>query len=160
MTVDMRWLPARCWTGTGDVSRSAGEQGLHGADLLGTGVASFGHLAGIHYQNLDTLETYQEGIAAGKLPLSRAYTTSADERLVREMILQMKVGWLDAGYFRGKYGKEIFRDYSQPFTELCDRGLASIAADRLEFKREGLLRVDSLLPAFFLPMHQSTSRYT
>ena len=29
-----------------------------GADLVGLGVASFGHVNGVHMQNLDTWETY------------------------------------------------------------------------------------------------------
>ena len=28
----------------------------HGADLVGTGVASFGHFQGVHYQNVDSWE--------------------------------------------------------------------------------------------------------
>ena len=42
-----------------------------GADLVGLGVASFGHVNGVHMQNLDTWETYSEKIRAGALPLSR-----------------------------------------------------------------------------------------
>ena len=32
-----------------------------GADLVGLGVASFGHVNGVHMQNLDTWETYSAG---------------------------------------------------------------------------------------------------
>src|SRR5688572_14734900 len=47
-----------------------------GADLVGTGVASFSHVGGVHFQNADKFEDYIEGVEAGRLPLSRAYPAS------------------------------------------------------------------------------------
>src|SRR5713101_5520722 len=44
-----------------------------GADMAGLGVASFGHVNGVHMQNLDTWETYNEAIGRGDIPLARAY---------------------------------------------------------------------------------------
>jgi len=44
-----------------------------GADMVGLGVASFGHINGVHIQNLDTWETYSEAVRRGDVPLSRAY---------------------------------------------------------------------------------------
>ena len=44
-----------------------------GADLVGLGVASFGHINGVHVQNVDTWEKYSAAIEAGELPLGRAY---------------------------------------------------------------------------------------
>ena len=41
----------------------------HGADMFGTGVASFGHASGVHVQNLDAWETYVEMLGRGELPL-------------------------------------------------------------------------------------------
>ncbi|MGL5095601.1 MAG: coproporphyrinogen-III oxidase family protein [Planctomycetia bacterium] len=130
-----------------------------GADLLGTGVASFGHLSGVHYQNIDGLDNYKGMVAEGKLPLGRAMTTTKQERLIREMSLQTKLGWLDAGYFRLKFGVEIFQEFAEPFQDLVKLGMAAVDGDRLTLTREGLLRVDSLLPRFFLPEHRS-DRYT
>jgi len=132
----------------------------HGADLLCAGVASFGHLSGVHYQNIDGLENYEGMLNEGRLPLGRALRTSAEERLIREMILQMKVGWLDAAYFRGKFGVEVFEEFRDQFQDIVEQGLAEIDGDRFTLKEEGLLRVDSLLPAFFLPEHRTTDRYT
>ena len=33
-----------------------------GADMVGLGVASFGHINGVHMQNLDTWETYAAAV--------------------------------------------------------------------------------------------------
>ena len=34
--------------------------------MVGLGVASFGHVNGVHMQNLDTWETYAAAVAAGR----------------------------------------------------------------------------------------------
>ncbi len=51
-----------------------------GADMAGLGVASFGHVNGVHMQNLDTWETYSEAIdarraAARAAPIVRPTTS-------------------------------------------------------------------------------------
>ena len=83
-----------------------------GADLAGLGVASFGHLNGVHMQNLDTWETYSEKIREGALPLSRAYRPDPEERLIRELVLQLKLGRVRPPYFADKYGVDILRRFA------------------------------------------------
>jgi oxygen-independent coproporphyrinogen III oxidase len=130
-----------------------------GADMVGVGVASFSHLSSVHYQNLDRFEDYVSSLEQGRLPLSRALRVSDRERLIRELILQMKLGRLDASYFREKFGSSILEDFAAPFSALRDEGYLDWNKDRIELTREGLLRVDTLLPGFFLPEHRN-ARYT
>ena len=130
-----------------------------GADLIGTGVASFGHFQGVHYQNVDTWEQYIEQLNAGELPLLRALPITDRQRQIREMILLMKTGTLDAGYFRRKFGVEIFRQFAEGFDSLVAEGFAEIDGDQFRLSREGLLQADSLLPRFFEPRHRGI-RYT
>lgn len=130
-----------------------------GADLVGTGVASFGHFQGVHYQNLDQWGDYVAAVERGELPIHRALPVSADQRLIREMILQMKTGQLDAAYFRKKFGVEIVARFAGAFSSLVDEGYAGVMNDDIRLTREGLLRVDSLLPRFFEAQFQNI-RYT
>jgi oxygen-independent coproporphyrinogen-3 oxidase len=130
-----------------------------GADLVGTGVASFGHFQGVHYQNLDKWEDYVGAIDRGELPLNRALPVTPHQKLTREMILLMKTGRLDAGYFRNKFGVEIVREFAEGFSSLVAEGLAQVDGDEIRLSREGLLRVDSLLPRFFEAEHRGI-RYT
>ena len=131
----------------------------HGADLVGTGVASFGHFQGVHYQNVDTWEQYIEKIDRGELPLNRALPITDHQKLIREMILQLKTGQIDAGYFRDKFGEDIRQEFAPQFSSLVEEGVAEIAGDRISLNREGLLRVDALLHRFFEPQFQNV-RYT
>jgi oxygen-independent coproporphyrinogen-3 oxidase len=131
-----------------------------GADLVGLGVASFGHVNGVHLQNLDTWEKYAAAIEEGRLPLGRAYRPTAEERLIREFVLQLKRGALRPTYFIDKYGADPLVRFHDPLTSLRSGGfLSELSRDRIALTRDGLLRVDSLLHRFFLPQHAGI-RYT
>jgi oxygen-independent coproporphyrinogen-3 oxidase len=131
-----------------------------GADLAGLGVASFGHVNGVHLQNVDTWEAYTDAIRRGGLALGRAYRPTADERLIREFILQLKRGWIRPAYFHDKYGVDVVDRFRMPLSSIADEGLfAERTPDRIALTRDGLLRVDVLLRRFFLPEHRDI-RYT
>jgi oxygen-independent coproporphyrinogen-3 oxidase len=131
-----------------------------GADLVGLGVASFGHVNGVHIQNLDTWDAYGAAIARGDLPLGRAYRPTAEERMIREFVLQLKKGSVRPAYFAGKYGTDILDRFRGPLADLESHGyLAAANETQVTLTREALLRVDVLLPRFFLPEHAGI-RYT
>jgi oxygen-independent coproporphyrinogen III oxidase len=131
-----------------------------GSDLLATGIASFGHVSGVHYQNLPEWEQYIRPLLdESRLPLGRALRPTPHQLLVRELILQLKRGWLEAGYFRNKFGAEILGLWPETWQQYADDQLLTIEDDRIQLTRKGLLRADALLPAFFEPQHQGV-RYT
>jgi oxygen-independent coproporphyrinogen-3 oxidase len=131
-----------------------------GADLVGLGVASFGHVNGVHMQNLDTWESYSQAIERDEIPLARAYRPTTEERMIREFVLQLKRGELRPDYFARKYAVDVLDRFAAPLASLRTAGyLASADPDRIALTREGLLRVDVLLPRFFLPQHAGI-RYT
>lgn len=130
-----------------------------GADLVPTGIASFGHVNGVHYQNVPEMEQYLGMIEGGELPLGRGYTPNEHQRLVREMILLLKRGYLDRGYFRDKFGVDVVHQWRDVWDSYSEQDLVEIDGDQVRLTRDGLLRADSLLPPFFEPEHQGV-RYT
>ena len=131
-----------------------------GADLVGLGVASFGHVNGVHMQNRDTWEAYSASIRGGELPLARAYRPDPEERLIRELVLQLKLGHVRPAYFAEKYGVDILRRFDRPLSSLREDGFLAESNDEMvALTRVGLLRVDALLPRFFQPRHAGI-RYT
>jgi hypothetical protein len=111
-------------------------------------------------QNVDTWEQYAEMIDRGELPLGRAYRHTADERLIRETILQLKRGSIRPGLLRA----EVRRGRRDRFAPAWQ----SIKADGYPGRgfrgphradARGLLRVDVLLHRFFLDKHRNV-RYT
>jgi oxygen-independent coproporphyrinogen-3 oxidase len=129
-----------------------------GADLIGLGVASFGHIGGTHFQNRDGFAEYLAAMNEGKLPIHRALTPTGQERLIREFILQMKLGSLSMGYFKSKFGADVEKEFATPLKTLSQWGFLTQEGDKLKLNRDGLLQVDRLLHEFFLPQHRN-ARY-
>jgi oxygen-independent coproporphyrinogen-3 oxidase len=125
-----------------------------GADLLALGVASFGHIGGVHYQNHHDFEPYVQRVNRGELPIYRALTPTPEERYIREFILQLKLGRVSRAYFQGKFGADPVQHFVAPLQRLKDWGYLEQDGEHLIINREGLLQIDKLLHEFFLPEHQ------
>jgi oxygen-independent coproporphyrinogen-3 oxidase len=129
-----------------------------GADLIGAGVSAFSHIGGVHFQNVTEIEQYIEQVGTGELPVLRAMATTPEERMIREMILQLKLGRVSAEYFTRKFSEDVAIKFAPQWADLAARGLGLWKGEAFELTRNALLMVDSLLHAFFLPRHQN-SRY-
>jgi oxygen-independent coproporphyrinogen-3 oxidase len=129
-----------------------------GADLLSLGVASFGHINGTHYQNHHEFEPYVTKVNNGEFPVFRALTPTDEERLIREFVLQLKLGRTRMSYFNEKFSTDVATRFAVPLQTLKDWGFLTINGDELLLNREGLLQVDRLLHEFFLPEHKN-ARY-
>ena len=135
------------------------DQVWRGCDLLGTGVASFGHFQGVHYQNLDQLQDYTDALDQGELPLNRALRPTANQLLIREMVLQLKEGHIAAEPFRQKFGVNILEEFRGPLERQQAAGYLTFNDREITLTRKGLLQVDSLLPEYFEEEHREV-RYT
>ncbi|WP_372370495.1 coproporphyrinogen-III oxidase family protein [Candidatus Uabimicrobium sp. HlEnr_7] len=135
------------------------DQLWYGADMIGTGVASFSHVQGIHYQNVDKFETYMEKCENKELPIHRAFPTNDRQRLIRELILRMKLGYLKRQEFLDKFSVDIISEFADQFSALEKRGMLVENEQGVELTTQGLLQVDSLLPNFYDPEYQN-ARYT
>ena len=132
-----------------------------GSDMIGTGVASFSHLSGIHFQNAPSWGDYLSTIEAGELPIYRAFKPTDDEKLTREIILQLKLGKINPSYFQSKFNADILTLYRSEFEKLQNESMLRIQSDQdeIQLTQKGLLQVDALLPVFYAPEYQNT-RYT
>lgn len=129
-----------------------------GADLIGLGVASFSHVGGTHFQNQHEFEPYVAMLREGRLPIYRGLTPTADERLIRELVLQFKLGRISQSYFTRKFGVNLLTRFAEALGHLQAGGVLQIDGDWLRLTREGLLQVDRLVHEFFLPEHRN-ARY-
>jgi oxygen-independent coproporphyrinogen-3 oxidase len=126
----------------------------HGADLLGIGASAFSYIDGIHCQNLTSLESYLQRLSESRLAAERAYVLNDDERLIREFVLQLKLGRVNGNDFRQKFHIDIFERFVDPLAYFAKQEWLTRDGDGLALTREGLLRVDRMLRAFYLPEHQ------
>ena len=130
-----------------------------GCDLIATGVSSFGHFQGVHYQNLDRIEDYLETVNRGELPINRALKPSPHQLLIRELVLLMKEGTVDLQRLNEKYGVDTRTEFATALHNQQQAGYLTVEGNSLKLTRKGLLQVDSLLPEYFEPQHRAV-RYT
>ena len=123
----------------------------HGGDMIGLGVSSFSHFGGVNFQNAHRVEDYLRLLDTDELQLWRAIELTPKQRLIRELILQLKTGFLDMGYFSRKFGVDIWKEFQPQFERLNEAELLERDAESIELTRRGLLEVDHLLSEFFEP---------
>ena len=123
----------------------------HGGDMIGIGVSSFSHFGGVHFQNAHSFEEYVSLIQKDELPLFRALTLTPKQKLIREMILQLKTGRLELGYFEAKFGVDVWNEFRSVFESLEEDGLLDHSHSEVSLTRKGLLQVDHFLSEFFEP---------
>jgi oxygen-independent coproporphyrinogen-3 oxidase len=131
----------------------------NGCDLLGTGVASFGHVSGVHLQNVDGWGEYVGRLREGRSVIARAYATNERERLTRELLLQLKLGEVASEPFRRKFGVDVLEAFAPALARLQQRGMLRVEEGAVRLTRDGLVRVDSLLPELYDPKFRG-ARYT
>ena len=132
---------------------------FRGSDIVAVGVSSFGHFQGVHYQNIDELEPYLTAVHDGQLPVNRAMTPTPRQLLIREWVLQMKEGGVDARPFRTKFGVDPLQEFAEPLENQQRAGYLEVEEDGVRLTRKGLLQVDSLLTEYFEEEHREV-RYT
>lgn len=123
----------------------------HGGDMIGLGVSSFSHFGGVHFQNAHSFEEYIRLLDSDQLPLLRALTLTPKQKLIREMVLQLKTGALDTAYFRRKFGVEIWNEFQTVYERLDQDNLLQRNNGTIALTRRGLLQVDHFLSEFFEP---------
>ncbi len=133
-----------------------------GADMLAVGVSSFGYLTnsdgghsgGMHIQNQHDIVPYISAVTGGDSPVYRALPIDKEEALIREWVLQMKLGRISRKPFIDKFGVDPFEKWAGVLKGYVDDGLMHIEGDELVIPRQTLLRIDTLLIALFKPEHQ------
>ncbi len=123
----------------------------HGGDMIGIGVSSFSHFGGVNFQNAHNFEEYVRILNQDRLPLLRAVSLTPKQRLIREMVLQLKTGALDTGYFSRKFGVDVWNEFRSVYEGLEERNLLERQNEDILLTRRGHLEVDSFLPDFFEP---------
>ena len=100
-----------------------------------------------------------ETVNKGELPINRALKPTDHQILIRELVLQMKEGHMNAAAFRTKFGVNILDQFAEAFSNQQKAGYLTVDGDEIKLTRKGLLQVDSLLPEYFEKEHRAI-RYT
>jgi oxygen-independent coproporphyrinogen-3 oxidase len=111
-------------------------------DSVGVGVTAIGDVAGAFSQNHKTLARYYEAIDAGRFPVERGYTLSADDEVRRYVIAELMCNFhLDGEALRGRFGVDLEERFAPELDRLRQPG--GPAADGLvRVERGGLTVTD------------------
>ena len=130
------------------------EAQYHGADLIGVGASAFSYLDGVHHQNIASTDRYRARLNDGEQPFYRAHALSSEERMIREFVLQLKLGGCMTREFRERFDVDVLDVFAEPLARFEELGWIKADSDEVRVTRAGLVRVDRLIPAFYREEHQ------
>ncbi len=134
-------------------------------DLVAFGVSSISHVAGGFAQNVKGLEEYELALAGGRFPVYRGLFSTPEDRLRRDVILQIMGRFeLDKDEIEARHGVDFDRHFGDELARLeplAADGLVAIGGRRLTVTGLGRLLVRNVAMVFDEYLSPATSaRYS
>lgn len=130
------------FTKDGDYQHVHFSKVCEGEDYFPFGVSAFGRLGAQLFQNTNDVSNYVEQVERGETPIFRGHRMSAMDDMVRDILLGIKLNFLDYGYFYDKYGFNLEALCGPAISELTQKGYAVRADNRLVLTHEGMVQGD------------------
>jgi oxygen-independent coproporphyrinogen-3 oxidase len=133
-----------------------------GADIYAFGMSSISQTPDTYWQNLKDLPAYYAKVDAGELPCARGYTLNDDDRLRREVIMQIMCNLgVDFDTMSARLGvdfREYFAKELASLDDLAADGLVELGDSRLVVTDIGRLLVRIIAMRFDAYLPQPTER--
>ena len=114
-----------------------------GEDYHPFGVSAFGRQGEYVFQNTNEVSKYVETLEKGELTISRGQRMNTLDNIIRDVLLGIKLNFLDLEYFRDRYGFAIETLAADAVRELQQKGYIQLTEDdRLELTFSGMLQGD------------------
>jgi oxygen-independent coproporphyrinogen-3 oxidase len=133
-----------------------------GTDMLGLGISAIGDVQGALAQNVKKLSTYRQAIEAGRFPVERGVTLTADDLIRREVITRLMCNFhLDKREIERSFDIDFDRYFAVELEELgadggpVGHGFLEIHPDSLDVVGDGRLFVRNVCMAFDHYLRQS-----
>src|SRR5690606_5909536 len=134
-------------------------------DLIGLGVSSIGKVGDSYSQSVKLLSQYYARLDEGMLPVQRGYRLSDDDRLRRELIMELMChGRVEFAKFEAGHGivySEYFADAPAQLDEFAPDGLLELPDDALVLLPQSHPTMRNLAMAFAASLGgEPTVRYS
>jgi|ETN02SMinimDraft_2_1059926.scaffolds.fasta_scaffold11885_2 oxygen-independent coproporphyrinogen-3 oxidase len=121
--------------------------------MIGMGISAIGDVSAAYAQNQKKLSTYYADLDAGRLPVERGCSLSADDRARRHVITELMCNlWLDKEAVAAAFGIDFAATFDGELTELQNGpvadGLAVLHDDAIEVTPLGQLFVRNVCMPF------------
>jgi oxygen-independent coproporphyrinogen III oxidase len=111
-------------------------------DLYGFGASAYGVLGDTLLQNASDLEKYIATVEANEIPLARGYQMNSLERLIREVLLEMKLLRLDMKNFQKRHGFKLETLCASTLKQLERKEFISLFENEIKLTSKGILYGD------------------
>lgn len=133
-------------------------------ELLGLGVSAISSTDDVHCQNLKTLEAWHERLARGRLPVQRGLMLGPDDRLRRDVIMQLicRMG-VDTAEIGERHGIDFdlyFADELRRLDEMREDGLVQREGSRIAVTPVGRLLVRNICMVFDAYLDPAKQRFS
>ena len=129
--------------------RRRGKVGRNGGGPIRGGKRAADEFEGQRFPRGQGDRAAPRAVEGGRQPITRGLVPSARELLIRETILGLKKGKLDAERLREKFGVDPLEAFAPQWQSLEAEGCLERVEPAPILTRRGLLMVDALLPRFF-----------
>lgn len=135
------------------------------ADLIGLGVSSIGQVADGYAQNLTAIPDYYSVIGRGELATFRGLALSAEDRLRREIIMDLMCRLeLVKAQIEERYDLDFDRTFADELDDLealAEDGLVALHPDRIDVTPAGRMMIRNIASAFDTYLRtESSQRYS
>jgi oxygen-independent coproporphyrinogen III oxidase len=125
----------------------------HGhCDLIGLGVSAISHVGPVYAQNRKGLEDYYRDVDAGRLPIERGVTMTADDEIRRDLIERLMCHFrLDVDDFAKRHGIDFDRYFADELARLeplAGDGLVRVGESVIEVTPRGRFLVRNVCMVF------------
>ncbi|MDP3839260.1 MAG: oxygen-independent coproporphyrinogen III oxidase [Methylococcales bacterium] len=133
-------------------------------DLIGLGITSIGQVGDAYSQNVKDLESYDQLIKQGKLPVFKGVALNDDDKLRRAVIMQLICHFeLQFAVIEHAYAirfSEYFADELQALTPMQADGLVTISTDGIQVLPAGRLLIRNICMVFDRYLAQKQQQFS
>jgi oxygen-independent coproporphyrinogen III oxidase len=115
---------------------------FRGDDIYAFGTSAFGRLGDYLFQNTNDEEKYIQLLEEGKLSVQRGHYLTAQDNMIRDVVLTMKLVSFDLRAFERKYGFKLEMLCASTIKELVQEGFITMSDDALHLTKKGILYGD------------------
>jgi len=149
--------------GKGELKRNfQGYTTKGGSDTIGIGLTSIGEGEDYYAQNFKDMESYENSIDSGKLPLYRGVRLNLDDRIRKEVIMTLMCNFsLEYKKIEERFGidfKSYFKDAIDSLQEFVDAGLIELDTQGIKINKTGSMLVRNIVIPFdaYIKKHQDS----